>query len=159
MSLRSYILTAWLGWLRDIANQMGCELIIEASDHSLETTFEHADKNSRAWDPNLYRRGQLYIKGYANPVKPAVDYNQDLEDPDTAVIREGDVELDEDDEQEGAHTELISSPRYREYMRQDLISQLLNPREQWRLIMYAVIGLGGLMLINVLITLSVAGAF
>lgn len=161
MGVRTYLLTGALNQLRDLANVLGCQLVIEGSDHSLETSFESPDKNSRAWDSDLYRRGQLYIKGYANPVKLSKNYDHELENPDTAELEESDKDFDDVDEEldKTAHTELISSPRYREYMRQDLISQLLNPRAQWRLLAYAVIALGILMTANIIISAAAAGAF
>lgn len=158
MGFRTWMATWLLSNARLIGRYLGTELVVETSDHSIKTTMETPDKSSRAWDDNMYRYGQLYIKGYANPVKPSVEYHEDLRDPDTATLEEMRTDGGEGDYPE-LHTELISSPRYREYMRQDLISQLLNPREQWRLIAYAVIGLALLMVANVVISLSAAGVF
>lgn len=121
--------------------------------------MEHPNKTTRAWDPNLFRYGQMYRSGYANPIKPVVNHNPELENPDTIAADGGTVTVDDVDEDDNKHVELISSTRYREYMRQDLISQLLNPREQWRKVVWAVIALAIIMGMNFMATLSAAGVF
>lgn len=144
-----------------IANLFGYERCIEVSDHSIEIGLEKPNKTTRAWDSNLYKRGNLFLAGYANPIKPRADYDTSLENPDTIEHVEGEPydDTDAETDTDGAHVQLISSSRYREYMRQDLISQLLTPQEQWKLIAYIVGALGVLMLINVVISLAAAGAF
>lgn len=119
--------------------------------------MEVPNKNERAWDPNLYKNGQLYHAAYANPIKPKVNHDTDLETPDTIDVNKSGVATDGG--KTDAHVQLISSSRYREYMRQDLISQLLNPREQWKILVYVLIGVLILVVANVLISLSAAGAF
>jgi hypothetical protein len=122
--------------------------------------MEKQDKTERAWDDSLYKRGNLFVDGYANPIKPKVRYNKDLENPNTIDVQEGDTPDDREPEDDSTnHLELISSPRYREYMRQDLISQLLNPQEQWRLIVYGIIALGALQFLSIIITMYVTGGF
>ena len=148
---------------RNLGNRLGYELAVDVSDHSIEIQMVRPNKDKRAWDHNLYTRGNLFCQGYANPIKPKVHYNQTLDDPDTVdvVMGDGGVELDEEiaEKDDGPHIELISSPRYRDYMRQDLISQLLTPQEQWKLLAYAVGALALVMLINLVVSLSAAGAF
>lgn len=158
MTVRTYLSNTLIGWGRSIGRKEGqTELAVTISEHSIDTRMVETTKEHRAWDDGLYRYGNVFVKGYANPVKPVVDHNKELENPDTIDIEEGGD--NESDESEGSHVELISSPRYRDYMTQDLISQLLNPREQWRLIAYAIIALGAVMLINVVVTMSAAGVF
>jgi len=119
-----------------------------------------------AWDADHFKYGCVFAEGYANPIKPIVDYNEDLEEPDTIELAEDadkrQAAADGGGEEGGEvveanHVELISSPRYRDYMRQDLISQLLNPREQWKLIAYGVIALAILMVLNVALSAAAAG--
>lgn len=154
MTLRTKIANWGIGFFRKLGRKPGeSELAVELSDHSINVRMVETDTEQRAWDDNLYRYGNVFIDGYANPIKPSVEYNEELEDPDTVDVEEGSAE-DSD-----SHVELISSPRYRDYMRQDLIGQLLNPREQWRIIAYAVIGLALIMAINLVVTLSAAGVF
>ena len=156
--VREAIATWFVRSGRSIGRLLGCELKVDVSDHSIQTSMVKPDKERWAWDDTLYKKGCLFVDGYANPVKPSVDYNKDLEDPDTVTVKESEQQATEDDTEDSEeHVSMISSPRYREYMRQDLISQMLNPREQWRLVVYAVIALAVLMLGNVFISLSAAG--
>ena len=178
MGVRETIATGLLNTARSIGRTLGCELVVEASQHSLSTTMERPNKDgARAWDDNLYKHGQLYYAGYANPIKPRVEVDTDLETPDQVGVEEsrpnplkqnpatdGGEVTDEmhrenlgpaDDE----HTKMISSARYRKYMRQDLISQLLTPRERWRLITYAIVGLGLIQMFSIIITLYATGSF
>lgn len=154
MTVRSVLGTWFLNAGRKLGRMFGTQLVVEASNHSLETSMEVPGKEKRAWDPSMYKRGQMYIHGYANPVKPQVNYNEELTDPDTTTLKE---KIADEEEHDNAHTQLISSPRYREYMRQDLISQLLNPREQWRLIAFAVIALAVLQVATLVVGLAAAG--
>lgn len=161
MGLRSSVATFVLQKSRGFGRTLGCELVVDTSPHSIEVSMEVPDKSRRAWDANLFRHGQMYAKGYANPIKPMVNHNPELENPDTIAVDGGKIEEDEDEtdveDDPSPHVELISSTRYREYMRQDLISQLLNPREQWRLVVYAVIALALLMTINLMVSMAGAG--
>lgn len=168
MSIRNYLATAAVNWARSFGRLLGTELVVETSQHSIETRMEQPDKTQRAWDPDLYKHGQLFYAGYANPIKPAVDVRNELEDPDTVDIVEGDADAtqadtadadeDADDSQE-EHVQMISSPRYRKYMRQDLISQLLTPKEQWRIIAYGVLGLAALQFTTIAVILYATGSF
>ena len=165
MSLRTKIANTLIGTGRSIGRSEGkSELAVVVSDHSITARMVDVDESKLAWDSDMYRYGNLYVEGYANPVKPTVETHTDLEEPDTASIDTSDVADEQPDEADtdytdSPHVSLISSPRYREYMRNDLISQLLNPRQQWRLIAYGIIALAIVMVINVVITLSAAGVF
>lgn len=137
-------------------------MVVEASDHSLETTMELPDRETRAWDGSLYKHGQLYVKGYANPIKPTIYHNPSLETPDTVDVAEGDTEDGEGDaeaEETEAEAKVIASERYQQFMQQDLISQLLNPREQWRLLVYGLLALGALQFFAIIVTMYSTGAF
>lgn len=140
------------------ASALGLQLKVEASDHSLSVEYTAPDKDNRAWDADLYRNGNLFVAGYANPIKPRVNHNDKLENPDTIEVTEGDAETDTDDD-DSPHVSLISSSRYRDYMRQDLVSQLLTPQEQWKLIAWGILGLGVIMFVNMVLTVYVTGGF
>lgn len=145
-----------------MGQSVGLELAVELSEHSIEIEMEKPDEDTRAWDPDLYSNGNVFVQGYANPIKPRVQYNQALEEPSTIDVTEGDgegVQDDTDDTDDGPHLELISSGRYRDYMRQDLISQLLTPDAQWKLIAYAVLGMLVLQFIGIIVTLYATGTF
>lgn len=158
MGLRSYIANALIARGRSIGRSAGLEMKVELSDHSIDVAMADPDREDLAWDGDLYKHGNVFIHGYANPVKPTVNYNEALEDPDTVEVEGSDCEGAQS-VAEDAHVELISSPRYRDYMRQDLISQLLNPREQWRLLAYGIIALGILMLPTMILSAAAAGVF
>lgn len=157
MSYREIPLNAALGVVGGTASALGLQLKVEASDHSLNVSYTQPDQDTRAWDSNLYRNGNLFVKGYANPIKPRVVHNDQLENPDTIDVEEGDaVDTSDGDDQ---HVSLISSSRYRDYMRQDLVSQLLTPQEQWKLIAYGIIGVAIVQFLTIIITMYVNGAF
>lgn len=164
MSYRAYPANVLIGWGRSLGKLLGCELAVDLNDHSITAKMQHPDKDNRAWDSNLYKSGNVFVDGYANPIKPRVEANEGLENPDEITHVEGEVDVEDDeepdvDDDDGAHTYLIASSRYRNYMRQDLISQLLTPNEQWKLIMYAVLGNVALTFFAIIITLYATGTF
>lgn len=170
MSYRAIPVNAMLAVTKATASTLGLKLKVELSDHSIEHSYALPDKDSKAWDMGMYKNGNLFPKGYANPIKPIVKHNENLENPNEIDHKEGSPEssdgassdapqLEGETEGERTHVQLISSSRYRDYMRQDLVSQLLTPKEQWKLIAYGVLGLGILMFLSMIITLYVNGAF
>ena len=140
---------------RSLGRLAGGELKVELSDHSINTQMRRPDKDERAWDDSMFKHGNVFVEGYGNPIKPRVNYHETLQEPDRIDHEEGDGDEDDDSD---AHVELISSPRYRDYMRQDLVSQLLTPRERWRIIAYGVLAVGALVLLNLGINLVASGA-
>ncbi len=182
MGIRSYIPNKIMGTGRWLGQALGCELVVELSDHSIQTEMEVPDRSKRAWDPHHYKTGNVFYLGYANPIKPTVKSHKDLEQKDTVDVEHGpmrplhardDVEQEdvggrdqEESSDEGAlftdggekaHVEIISSKRYRDFMRQNLMSELLTPREQWKLIAIAVAAVAVLQLITLMVSLSAAG--
>ena len=152
-----------LDYALSIGKTMGYELVVEVSDHSIDIQMERPDKTERAWDPDMYHSGNLYVSNYANPIKPKINYQDRLDTPDTIQVTESQTEdfgedLDQqpDSQQDDRHIQLISSPRYRDYMRQDLISQLLTPQEQWKLLAYAVGAVAVLQFITIIIIYALA---
>jgi len=154
MGLRSWLANRLIGMGRKVGRGAGRELKVELSDHTINLSMADPSEESLAWDDDHYRYGCMFYRDYSNPIKPTVRQHKDLDDPDVVEAEDG-PEVVEDD----VHTELISSPRYRAYMRQDLIDSLLTPRTQWRLIAFAVIALGIVMTANLIATLSAAGLF
>lgn len=157
-----------VNWLLDFAlalgDQVGLQRKVEVSDHSIDLSLQIPDHDERAWDTNMFRNGNLFVSGYANPIKPRTRHHKDLENPDTVEVEEGDVSDAEDAEgaetaDDGPHVELISSSRYRDYMRQDLVSQLLTPSEKWRLLAYGILGVGCLQFFTMIIVLYATGGF
>ena len=161
MPIRETIANTLVQSGRSIGESVGLELAVELSEHSIELELEKPDEDTRAWDPSMYSGGNVFVEGYANPIKPRVNYHQELETPDTIDVEEGNKESEESEEksEDEPHLELISSGRYRDYMRQDLISQLLTPDAQWKLIAYAVLAMCVLQFLGIIITLWATGSF
>jgi len=154
--VRSEMATFVMGVARSFGRMLGCELVVEASENSLRTSMEVPDTDKRAWDSNLYRRGNLFIDGYANPVRPKIVPADEKGQLDDVEVVEGDGD-DEDDE--SAAVGLIPSHRYQTFMSQQMLSELMNPREQWKLIVYGVIALGALQFIAIIVTMYATGSF
>lgn len=154
MALRTWCGNLLLNVGRKMARADGRELAVDLSDHSIHIEMIRPSRDDVAWDDDFYRYGNLFMDGYANSIKPRVRRNKELEDPD-----EVDVDVSDEAAADGGHVEMISSSRYADYMKQDLISQLLNPKEQWRLLAYGIIALGVLQFFGIIITLYVAGGF
>lgn len=160
--IRESIANSLIAAGRLIGSVSGLELAVEVSDHSITTTMEQPDEDKRAWDQDLYKRGNLFVSGYANPIKPRVRFNEELENPNELDVQEGDVDaedVDSEDDSDTAHVQLISSGRYREYMRQDLISQLLTPESRWNILVWGLIGIGVLLFFDMILTLWATGSF
>lgn len=136
-----------------VGDVLGYEPCVELSQHSIEISLERPNKEKRAWDDSLYKSGNVFVSGYANPIKPTVNENSELENHDTVNIDESNEGEPEPDK----NVSVIASSRFRTYMKQDLISQLLTPQEQWKLIAYAVGVLAVLMFFNVFVSMSAAG--
>lgn len=164
MVVRAWLSNKFVGFGRKIGRADGQELMVDLSEHSISVGMVDPERDDLAWDDSLYRHGNVFLKGYANPIKPTVTRHNELEEPDTAEIEEIDSEATdavsaETDGGEDGHVKLISSARFGEFMRQQLIESLLNPREQWRLLMYAMIGLGALQFLTMIVTLYATGSF
>ena len=162
MAIRSTFANSFLVAGRTIGQLLGLELAVVVSDHSITLQMEAPDTNKRAWDPEMYKSGNLFVSGYANPIKPRVNQHPDLETPNTVDVQEVDVDEDRNKSSgdvNDSHAELITSGRYREFMRQDLISQLLTPESRWNLLVWAVLALGVLQFLAIIVTLYSTGTF
>lgn len=143
---------------RSIGRLGGNQLAVEVSEHSIKTEMESPDKTERAWDTDLYKRGNLFVAGYANPIKPRVQHNEELENPNTVEAEDG--EPDDGSETPGdVDAKLISSGRYQEFMRQDLISQLLTPETRWNKLLYGMLAIGAIGFFQIIVTLYATGSF
>ena len=149
--VRSWLATGAIKKARKFGRMLGCEVVVEDRGHTLAVTMEPPNTNKRAWDPRLWKSGQLYVEGYANPVKPVVrrtDRENEMDDIDVTVGVNN----------EGADdVGMLPSYRYQIHQDQHTISELVNPQEQWRLLMYAVIAVGALVFVSMLITVYVGG--
>jgi len=156
MSYLASLSNVWLSVNEGIARVLGLQFKVELSDHSIDVEFAKPDKDESAWDTNMYRNGNVFVAGYANPIKPVVNEHAKFSEPNTVDVDEGGEPENESDD---IHVSMISSSRYRDYMRQDLVSQLLTPQEQWKLIAYAVLGVIILQFVGMIITLYATGSF
>lgn len=151
MGLRATVSTAMIRYSRLFGRILGCELAVDAGGQTLDVQMvTPSTDGERAWDDTMYVRGNLFVDGYANPVKPQVRTNAELGDSD-----EVDVEVSEQASEDPENVSMMSSARYRLFMVQDLVSELLNPKERLDKILYGIIAVGAVLLINLLSTLFV----
>lgn len=159
--LRAWLSNKFIGFGRRMGRNDGRELMVDLSEHSIHVEMVDPESDTLAWDGSLYRHGNVFLKGYANPIKPTVERHDTLDEPDRAELNETDSEGAQDGtaDADGGHVKLISSARFGEFMRQQLIESLLNPREQWRLLMYGLIAVGALQIMTWAIVLYATGSF
>ena len=94
-----------LGLADGIASFGGYDLEIVVDDHEIEFSFvDSEDLDRRAYDGDHYVNGNIFRDGYANPIKPVLD---DAED----------------------EVELIRSDRYKDYMNQKLVREMVKATE------------------------------
>lgn len=169
--IRTAIANSFIGFGRSLGKLLGLQLVVEVSDHSIEASMQSPDKDTRAWDDGLYKSGQVFVSGYANPIKPRVVHHDGIDNPDHVDVTEGDGDPPEDSEDgvsqeaedgeddEGEHVQLISSGRYQQYMMQDLIAQLLTPETRWTKMLYGLLLIGVLQFVTIITVLYATGGF
>lgn len=150
MSIRSQLATFALNAARSFGRTLGCQIAVEAGSAELKTTMELPDNNKRDWDEQHFRRGCLFIQGYANPVVPVLRRNEGAINRD-----EIDAEFYHDDDD--LHVALKSSKQYVETIESDAAAQLMNPKERWRILAYGILALGVLMFVNMIMMFVVIG--
>lgn len=56
---------------RTVGQLMSNELVVIVSEHEIKLDMVNPDKvKNRNWDSRLFVSGNIYLEGYANPVKP-----------------------------------------------------------------------------------------
>lgn len=155
MAIRDKLATFVIRIARLVGHKMGCYLVVEPSNHTVDISMEIPNQDKRAWDLDHYRFTNIFPRGYSNPVKIAVRSHKELGHPDVVDIIQTEETTQElpDGGQDVSHVELISSHRYREFMQQNLISQLINPTETLNkiiILLLAVLGVSGLIFIVML---------
>jgi len=111
-------------------------------------------REGKSWDPDMYYRGQMYYRGYTNPIKPVVKRTDDVQEKDRTYLY-----TEQDTDTEGAEAPqrtMMASARYKVHMANDMISELVTPSEQWDKIFYGLILLGILMFFNMAISVLIA---
>lgn len=151
MAIRDWIATSILNYARITGRILGTELVVDVSDHSIDIKMKVPNKTERAWDSNLYKRGQLFRAGCANPVKVVLDESGTLEEEDSVDIVEGSGGRGE--------TTVMASQRYKTYMLQKTIKDMAMPTSHWHKVIYGMIALGALGLFQIIVTLWATGSF
>lgn len=146
---------------RGMGRLFGRELVVEQGEHDLKLSMEKPDNDARAWDSSMFKRGQVFVEGYSNPVKVSIDHNPGIDQKDTVDVTESETGEDDDEEsgESDDRVEVIASPRYQQFMEQELISQLLNPEEQWNKLLYGMLAIGALQFMAIIVTLWATGSF
>lgn len=156
MGLRTGLANGVMSMARSVGNLLGCEVAVMAGGQELDINMVRPSTDGElAWDDTMYVAGNLYHDKYANPVKLTANVNASLEDPDTVGVEASDdIDVDQSDE---PHVSVISSERYKLYMVQDLVSQLLNPSERLKQIAIVMAIMGAFVLLQFVLILAIAG--
>lgn len=164
MVVRTWIGNKFIGFGRSLGRADGRELAVELSGHSIRASMMDPDNDSVAWDPDMYKHGNVFVQGYANPIKPVVHRRDQLDQPDTIDVLEAaentaqDVAAgDGDEEAEAGYTKLISSKRYSLAIKQHLIEQLIRPQQYWQKLLIGIVAVAILLVINIMLSASAAG--
>lgn len=160
--VRDRLATLGMSLARSFGRALGCELVVDCSEHSLEIAMEVPGESGRAWDHDLYRKGQMYYQGYANPFKPVIDPSNTRGEHDQMDVEESEDAsggASSDDESGGSDAEIgmMPSSRYRQYLDQHLISELVRPEERWKLLVYGILFIGFLQMATIIVIMFVTG--
>lgn len=95
------VLAAFINVLRALGRLCGYELVVTLTEHEIQLSLvDPDDLTRRAWDPSHFTSGNLFLEGWANPIKPSPG--------------------------DDGHEELIVSERYEQYMANDLVGDILQ---------------------------------
>lgn len=96
-------------------------LMVSVDDHEIRFKYEKEPEEIEGinWDNNMYVNGNIYYKGKANPIKPVIDDGKD-------------------------EVELISSDRYKDFMKQTLVRDIVRATEDEGLTMTQMLVIGSL---------------
>lgn len=79
---------------------LGYKLKVTVGEHKIYLDWVKAsDLNERAWDNSHYVNGNMFVKGYANPIKPRLD-------------------------KEKSRLDMIASTRYKDFMKLQTIQNI-----------------------------------
>lgn len=129
MAVLAKLLTALIGIARSLGHAAGYRTAVVLEDQRVDVKLIHLDEDAIAWDPGHYLYTNLFLSGYANPVKPEVD--------------ESDVSL-------------VPSERYKRYMDQHLLSEMIGEGRSLRAVIAALLAIGGL---EALVLIAVIGRY
>lgn len=156
MSIRTTIANQLIGVGRKLGRNPGeSELKVSVSDHDIKVKMVDTDKQDHAWDHDLYKSGGIFYRGHANPLKIRLNQKEGMAEKDTVELEES----EQDDSDNNTHVEVMSSNRYRKFMYQSLIQDLVNPTENWKKLVYGLIGVGVLQFLTIIVVLVSTGSF
>lgn len=117
MTVMGQILTALIGIARSTAHALGYQTAVVLSEQTVKVKILDPDSENVAWDPSHYLNTNVFLSSYANPVEPEVS--------------DGEVSL-------------VPSERYKRYMDQHLLTELVGEGRSNRKIMIALLVVVGL---------------
>lgn len=130
------IFTTLLQSLRGTARLFGYEIALVLSEHKIKTKFKSPNSKTNAWDSEMYVHGNIFFKDLANPIKPT----------------KSDISPEEND--------IITSERYKTFMEQSLIDDMLKVSQKSDLTLKQVaIGIGAfnMLLVGLVYYMTVGG--
>lgn len=97
-----YLFTMLVNAIRGTARIFGYELKIVLTEHKIKTKFASPSSEKNNWDDSHWIRGNIFIDGIANPINISKQ-----------EVKNGDYEI-------------ITSERYKTFMEQSLIDDMLQ---------------------------------
>lgn len=96
------LLNGLVGLVVGIARLLGLKLKVQLSEHKIKLSLVEPDKlENEAYDSTQYANGNIFLEGYANPIKARFDDAKE-------------------------NLELIASERYKHFMRMSLLKDLIR---------------------------------
>jgi hypothetical protein len=130
----AWLFTTVVNALRGTARIFNLELRIVLTEHKIKTEFVKPKNSDVAWDSEHWVYGNIFVEGIANPVKIT-----------KSKLEEEDVEI-------------ITSDRYKTFMEQSLIEDMLQASKSSGLSLKQVaIALGALNILAVGIVFIITG--
>jgi len=149
MGLRTAVASWLVGTSISIGRSLGADVAVTLDNQTVDVDMVvPGSEDGRVWDGELYAKGMVYYAGYANPIKPVVSKDSDVEKRDTALVYTND--------DGGPYTEMMVSERYKTHMSNHMISELVTPDEKWNKVVLGMVLLGALIMVSSLISVLVA---
>ena len=143
-----------------IASMFGCKPVVEIEGPMLRISAEVPNNDKRAWDSSMLINGWIGVKGYANVILPRVSRTPNPKQPDELDVESNPEETQPlADAPEDVVFDAVPSYRYQEHQHQHVVRDLVNPSERLTLIILGLIGVGGLVLVNMIVVLYATGSF
>lgn len=106
----AWLFTTLLNAVRSVARAVGLELEVVLTEHKIKTKMQNPDKTDKFWNSKIWTNGNIYLKDYANPVN----------------IEISDIENHSHKEDDSVDADLITTERYKTFMEQSLIDDMLQ---------------------------------